>query len=281
MTKKVLVAGGINFDIIAPVDRMPIEHEKLRCDEYFITVGGSASNTAKRIVKCGLPAHLLSTIGADAFGDTCLQSLAEAGVDVTRVTRTSDRPTGLAIVFSSKDSKRMITFAGPSRDGSYDAMGENDFIEFAHLHITGEPSDAIARLVDRFAGSGRTVSIEWNGRDMSLLGCKSQLNFMNFDELRRIRPNSSDAPDHAAATLANELGQSILVTLGEKGALWATSDGDITWQATTPVDPVDRTGGGDAFDAGVIVAFLQGADKASCLRAGLDAAIIAITTKGG
>ncbi len=279
LPQRILVAGGINFDIIASMNRMPTEHEKLRCGEYLTAAGGSASNTARRIAQRGISTHLLSAVGADAFGDSCLKRLSDAGVEIGYVARKPNRRTGLAVVFSGGSSKRMITFAGPSRDDCYDGIQNDDISKFTHLHVTGEPTEALVRLVDRFADCDGTISIEWNGYDMSEPARRASLNFMNSDELRQVYPLSTEI-DEAATSLARQIGGNVLITLGEKGALWAEPGGEITWQATTRVEPVDRTGGGDAFDAGVIVAFLKRATKVDCLRAGLDAAIEAITTSG-
>ncbi len=279
--KPVLVAGSTNFDIRALVQRMPHEHEKLRCHRYVAAVGGSASNTARGIASSGIPTHLVSAVGNDLFGEICLAKLAGAGVNVNRVLKITDAVTGLAVVFSGGNSKRMITFPGPDRDSTYNQISTCDLAAFAHVHVTGEISVGLRGLVERAYDSKCSVSIEWNGRDMSqLANRRSTLNFMNADELRQLGEYRSLSIDEAAGRLARQIDGSVLITRGADGALWASSDGSVTQQRTTPVDPVDRTGGGDAFDAGVIVAFLDGADKLSCLRAGLDAAIRTIMNLG-
>jgi sugar/nucleoside kinase (ribokinase family) len=278
--KPVLVAGSTNFDILAPVQRMPHEHEKLRCHRYVIAVGGSASNTARGIVSGGIPTHLVSAVGDDPFGEICLTKLARAGVNVDRVLKIADAATGLAVVFSSGNSKRMITFSGPDRDSAYNEISTDELAGLAHVHVTGEVSAGLINLVKRAHRANCSVSIEWNGRDMSQLAYRSTLNFMNADELYQLGDHHSVSIDEAARSLARQVDGSVLITRGADGALWVTSDGEVVQQHTTRVDPVDRTGGGDAFDAGVIVAFLNGADKLSCLRAGLDAAIGAIMILG-
>ncbi len=53
---------------------------------------------------------------------------------------------------------------------------------------------------------------------------------------------------------------------GADGASWADRTGRWTVSAPT-VDVVDATGAGDAFDAGVLVAWLGGADREAALDA--------------
>ncbi|MFF8918807.1 PfkB family carbohydrate kinase [Streptomyces sp. NPDC015032] len=64
------------------------------------------------------------------------------------------------------------------------------------------------------------------------------------------------------------------------GALWAAASGTVVHEPTTTVEPVDRTGGGDAFNAGVIAGRLFGEPPPACLRRGLDAALHVITKIG-
>ncbi|HEY4422306.1 MAG TPA: PfkB family carbohydrate kinase, partial [Pseudonocardia sp.] len=64
-----------------------------------------------------------------------------------------------------------------------------------------------------------------------------------------------------------------------RGACWIDDAG--RWDAPAqPVDAVDPTGAGDAFDAGLLVAWLGGADPGECLRAGCVAGAAAVRHNG-
>jgi sugar/nucleoside kinase (ribokinase family) len=59
------------------------------------------------------------------------------------------------------------------------------------------------------------------------------------------------------------------VSMGAGGARWVTSA--HTWRVPAPdVVEGDRTGCGDAFDAGVLAAWLGGADEESALSRGVE-----------
>jgi ribokinase len=83
-----------------------------------------------------------------------------------------------------------------------------------------------------------------------------------------------------AQRYAKLLSGDVILTLGSDGALWASPCGRVVQEPTIPVEPVDRTGGGDAFNAGVIAGWLYGESPVECMRRGLDAALHVITKTG-
>src|SRR5690606_38147035 len=58
-------------------------------------IGGAESNTACMLARAGHTARCISRVGADPFGDHLLAAIAGHGVDVSRVRRDPDRPTGI------------------------------------------------------------------------------------------------------------------------------------------------------------------------------------------
>ncbi|GAA0632795.1 sugar kinase [Streptomyces thermocarboxydovorans] len=58
-------------------------------------IGGAESNTACMLAEAGHTARWISRVGADPFGDHLLAAIAGHGVDVSRVRRDPDRPTGI------------------------------------------------------------------------------------------------------------------------------------------------------------------------------------------
>ncbi|MER5357781.1 carbohydrate kinase family protein [Streptomyces sp. NPDC002785] len=279
-TKRVLVLGGTNFDIIVQAERFPQEHEKVRGNECAALPGGSAANTALGLARQGCDVRLVSAVGDDALGRLCLDDLCAGGVDTALIRVDTAMRTSMAIVISSGVGKRMMTFAGADRDLAFDAVTEADVRQVDHVHVVGEPTAALGRVVGLARRVGRSVSVEWNGRDMSPLAEGPGLNLMNADEAGRLpgaRPGDAAAN---ARRYAQQLAGDVILTLGADGALWAAASGEVVREPTTAVEPVDRTGGGDAFNAGVVAGWLLGEPPRACLRRGLDAALHVITKIG-
>ncbi|MET9494341.1 carbohydrate kinase family protein [Streptomyces sp. NPDC006552] len=269
---RVLVVGATNFDIIIRSERLPGAHEKLRGGDYCAAPGGSAANTAIGLARAGCAVRLVSAVGNDLPGRLCLDELRAGGVDVSLVHTDGAHRTGMAVVFSDSGGKRMMTFAGADRERALASVTVDDMATADHVHLVGEPSASLARLTDLADRAGCTVSVEWNGRDMTPLGPVPALHFMNADEAARLPGAVAGDPQATARQLAVSVGRHVVLTLGARGALWATPEGALFHEGTRELRPVDRTGGGDAFDAGVIAAWLHGASPVTCLRQGLDAA---------
>jgi sugar/nucleoside kinase (ribokinase family) len=73
--------------------------------------------------------------------------------------------------------------------------------------------------------------------------------------------------------------RAVAVTLGADGATWLdrTSVAEVAGEL---VECVDSTGAGDAFDAGLLVAWLKGAQPREALRAGVRAGALAVSRIG-
>ncbi|MER8043360.1 carbohydrate kinase family protein [Streptomyces sp. NPDC094032] len=278
--RRVLVAGGTNFDIIVHAGRLPEEHEKLRGGAYSAQPGGSAANTALGLARQGCEVRLVSAVGDDLLGRVCLDDLRAGGVGTGLIRVEPAARTGMAIVLAAGEGKRMMTFAGADRDAAIASVTEDDVRAVDHVHLVGEPRPSLVRLVSLARGAGRSVSVEWNGRDMGTSLGRGALNFMNADEAARLPEAVPGDPESTARRYAAALSGHVILTLGPRGALCAAPDGTVVTEPTVAVRPLDRTGGGDAFDAGFLAGWLGGEAPAACLRRGLDAALHVITKIG-
>ncbi len=97
----------------------------------------------------------------------------------------------------------------------------------------------------------------------------------NADELRAL--TGSSEPE-AARQLLDTVG-SVAVTFGLEGAAWIDGDGIVTAPAKS-VPCVDSTGAGDAFNAGFLTAWLQGASPAVALDHGAELGAKAVSRIG-
>ena len=87
------------------------------------------------------------------------------------------------------------------------------------------------------------------------------------------------SPDPRSAAALLDVAAAVVVTEGRAGTTWVGRDG--TWTVPAPaVDVVDATGAGDAFDAGLLAAWLSGAGPEPALQAGCAAGAEAVSRRG-
>ena len=90
-------------------------------------------------------------------------------------------------------------------------------------------------------------------------------------------------PQELAEILSRKIRQaripSMVITLGERGAVYASADGESGWCAAQKVDVIDTTGAGDSFFAGVAVGLTYGKTLKESCEIGTRLAASVISTK--
>lgn len=136
-----------------------------------------------------------------------------------------------------------------------------------HLHLSGytlldDDSRAAGRHALRAARArGLTSSVDAaSARPLRLVGAPAFLDWVRDADL--LLANRDEAAILSPAPV------STVVKLGADGALWTSSGGATVRVPADLVPVVDPTGAGDAFAAGLLAAWITGADPAAALRAG-------------
>lgn len=205
-----------------------------------------------------------------------------------------DRATGTCVVLVAADGERdMFVDPGASAALAYDDLP--DPAGFAWLHLSGYPllhpgsRAAAAGLIRAAAAAGVRTSV-----DPASAAPLRDLGADRFAELiggvQLLLPNADEAavltgvadPAAAAESLLS-IAETVVVTLGDLGALHADRSGaSHRVPSVQPPGPVlDSTGAGDAFAAGWIAAHLRGDGAPQCLAAGARAGAVAVTLPGG
>jgi sugar/nucleoside kinase (ribokinase family) len=251
--------------------------------------GGSAANTAAWLAEAGAEPVLVGRVGDDERGRSARDELRAAGVDA-RLAADPELPTGTCVVIVGPDGERTMAPDAGANDGLSDSDLSGDLlVAGGHLHVAGyallRPGSrpaaraAISRALER----GMTVSVDPSSA--ALLSPEfldhaggAGLLLPNADEARML--SGERDPERAAQALATRFGE-VVVTLGAKGALWTDGRDSVGAEAIPVEAPVDSTGAGDAFAAGLLAARLDGAAPAEALAAGARLAAEAVTRPGG
>lgn len=286
----ILVAGDLMLDIVLL--------SELRAQEQstgiHVRSGGSAANTAAWMATLGLQVSFVGCIGDDIMGSMLVTELKQAGVR-TRVRTVIGAETGAVAVQVGDDGERTMRSArGANQHLAPDDLLANASAPLSIVHLTGyallgpfrfallHAAGDIARACDaflsfdpsstgviRFLGAERLLyEAATAGVDLLLPNCEEA------EELTGVRGSIQAAEVLAART------PRVVVKDGQRGATWAAGDaaGEMSTQAQIPVD---TTGAGDAFNAGVLAALSTGGSLADACRRGHEVATRAIALYGG
>jgi len=273
---RVVVVGDIATDVLA-VYSGQLATGTDTAAAVSLTAGGSAANTAAWLASVGVPVTLVGVVGADAAGAQRLAELAEAGVDCA-VRRAPGRATGTVVVLSESGERTMLCDRGANAllstvdiDAALDSAAGA-----VHLHLSGYALfDEASRVAGRHAlaaarSRGLSTSVDAaSAGPLRRVGARAFLDWVRGVDL--LLANADEAVALTGSADPERLAgyaRHAIVKRGSEGAGWATSGAGTRWVAAQPATVRDVTGAGDAFAAGLLSAWLGGAQPEEALRAG-------------
>ncbi|MFM8263163.1 MAG: PfkB family carbohydrate kinase, partial [Pirellula sp.] len=106
-SKKILVCGSINMDLVVRTPTLPTPGQTLTAHGLEYVSGGKGANQAVAVARLGGKVAMLGALGSDAFSATLRANLLQEGIDLEWVT-TKEGSSGLAIVAVDDESENSI-----------------------------------------------------------------------------------------------------------------------------------------------------------------------------
>ena len=95
MKQKLCVIGEALIDFIPQRKGCALKD----VEGFTRVAGGAPANVAGAAARLGIPAMVLTQLGADAFGDYIIQSLKDSGIDTSHILQTKEHDTSLSFRF--------------------------------------------------------------------------------------------------------------------------------------------------------------------------------------
>lgn len=260
--RRVFVVGSINQDLMVSTPAYPELGETVHGHHVKASPGGKASNQAVAAAKLGVPTRMVGRVGADAAGAAMLEALHGAGVDTQTIETTQATQTGLAIVTHTDQGKNAIiviqganqTLAADELHHILDEIDPGDVV-VTQLEV---PVPVVRRALElgRERGATTILNAAPAADVRALLPFVDVLVVNEFEVgiVADMRTPTESAARDAAIRLAEAHGFTVVLTLGEAGAVVA-QQGRCAEVPPFPVQAVDSTGAGDTF-VGALAAFL-------------------------
>lgn len=281
----VLSIGRIYCDLIfTGLEAMPTLGRELFADSMNIAAGGGAFIMAAYSAHAGRRTALLSRLGTDALSIGIEAELAASGVDLGFLDRAADAgPQVTVAIVNGRERAFLSRRAGAAEPATL--ASALAWPVARHLHIAEFATLAeIPGLVARARANGLTVSLDpsWDEKlifDKDFLSrCAGVDVFLpNVEEATAITGQSDPA---AALERLAAVFPVVALKAGAEGAYLASGGRHLHRQAPT-VPVVDTTGAGDAFNAGLLHAWLEGRDAERCLAEGIAMGSLAVQAAGG
>jgi ribokinase len=283
----ILVAGGINLDLVVRTSRLPGRGETIHGRDLVQAPGGKGANQAAAVARQGGAARLLAMVGDDATGTLLLDSVRADGIEARGVQTVHGVASGVALITVADDGANTIVVA-PGANAHADAAT----VEAAAAAFVGArlvmgqlewPVAAVQALLAQAPPEAIRV-LNAAPADRRALALLSRVDWLIVNEseaslLADVEVSDAATARRAAAILCKFGVGHAVITLGSKGALLAGPQG--TWQQSAPqVQVLDTTAAGDAFAGAFAVALAEGEAGEAALRRAVAAGSLACTVLG-
>lgn len=278
----IVVVGSAMMDLTAYADVLPEPGQTLAGQLFTTGFGGKGANQAVMAANCGAQVHFIGKLGDDVFGKAIADNFVKVGIN-SQFVETSATPNGVAHIWvEGKGENRIIIIPGANHEieigKAVEAINSirNLEIVVAQCEIKQEVTLAAFR-----AAKAR--------------GCTTILNPAPYQEISAelldlcdwIIPNETEFRElHGSLPASDEIlktfrpGKNSIVTLGSKGAVYISADGQIHHAPAPQVTAVDTTGAGDAFVGSFAFALASGQDPVTAMKFGIKIASLTVTRKG-
>lgn len=292
MSRTVLILGSFVADVAFRASRLPAWGETLMGSSFALGPGGKGSNQAVAVARAGAHVKMACKLGDDTFGQLARKTWADAGIDAS-LTKNGEAATGAAVILidEARGENGIIVVPGACftiTAEEVDAMA--DAIRAAHIFLTQleMPVEIVQRGLKIAREAGVTTILNPAPAPPAPLP-DSMLALADF-----VVPNESEAAiltglpvetvdqaERAAVALQQRGARNVILTLGARGALVRTEDGDsVIVDAFNAGPVVETTGAGDAFCGGFAAALAEDLPLLEAVRFGCATAGISVTRPG-
>ena len=279
---RVLNFGSLNIDYVYSVDHFVKKGETIASSKLNVFSGGKGLNQSIALSRGGIKVCHAGMIGTDGIFLTDM--LEEAGVDTRFVIRSDQVRTGNAIIQNDSQGDNCIILYGGANKAVSREMADRVLKAFEPgdwLILQNEISE-IPYIVSK--AHERGLKIVLNPSPINEEIFQIDLSYVNCFILNEVEAAALAGDGDEPCILLKHLQEKfpraeIVLTLGEKGAVYGGRDGIIRQEAYK-VNTVDTTAAGDTFTGYYLAGRFEGLSVKDSLDIAAKASAIAVSRKG-
>lgn len=254
-------------------------------------VGGSESNTAVGLARLGNRAAWISRLTSNPLGRIIEGTLRRYGADTQHVVWTNEDRVGLYFLEEGKEPRGSQVFYDrkgsaiskmqpselplglfqPGRSKCFHTTGITAAIGSASCATAQKAFELAKRAGWKLSFDTNYRAKLWSPTEASV-GCvpfmeQADVLFIPERDARTLFPDAASLERTALVSwLSKRFPNAIIALTAGKEGSWGAQGDLLVNQGIFPADTIGRLGGGDAFAAGFLHAYLQGLELAPCLR---------------
>ena len=283
------VLGIFVADISFSGPKIPSVGETILGNKYNVGPGGKGCNQAIAIARLGGKVNFISKIGKDPYGELALNTLKKNNINTENIIQDEKLQTGVAGILVDKNSGKNainVIVGAPSSFTINEIDKQINLIKNSKIFLTQlEIPKEVTLHCLKIAKKNNCITI-LNPAPAS------EITKEFFGKIDYFTPNETEAEFYTGIKITNEkeakqaaekllnLGiKKVIITLGEKGLFYNDGKEEIYLKAK-PVEAIDTTGAGDAFNGGLAYGLSKEKSIRECLELANKVAGISTTKVG-
>lgn len=286
----ITVVGSFVVDLMSRTPHMPVPGETVLGGPFKMGPGGKGANQAVAAARQGVKVNMVTKLGNDEFGELAKKNFEKENLDYSLTPIDPEASTGAALILvDDVTGENMIVVASGAcltltKEEVYKAedMIANSDVVVLQLETSMESVKAAVEIAMK-----HNVKVIFNPAP-----------FSEFPEeilkgVTYATPNETEAGFWAGVEVVDDASaieaakrikakgvETVLITLGKRGALLYQGEDNYEFVDSFRVKAVDTTGAGDAFNGGFAYAVSAGMELKEAVRYASAVAALSVTKVG-
>jgi len=286
---KITVMGSFVVDLTARTPHLPVTGETVKGSSFKTGPGGKGSNQGVAAQRAGADVTMITKVGKDTFGKIALDNFRNENMDTRYIFEDENYETGAALIMvdeNSGENKILVVLGACEHITDKDIETARSSLENTGLFLTQLETniDAVEKAVEIAYNKG--VRIVLNPAPVQPISDEllKKIDIITPNEIEAsiltgIKINSNNDIRKAADLFLQKGVKNVIITLGNNG-VYARSGEKEMFIPVIPVEVVETTGAGDAFNGGFVTALAEGKDFFEAVRIGNIAGALSVTKLG-
>ena len=289
MGRRIVVFGSYVTDLTGRGTRFPVPWETVLGTSFRMGPGGKGSNQAVAAFRAGGDVTLVTKLGRDAFGRAARDFYAAEGMNTDELIEDEACETGAALIMVNQQSGQnmiMVLNGACNCITPEDVRAKQALIEQAdYLLVQMEINvDALERVIRIAHDSGVRVILNPAPVQKIADEIMAMIDTVTPNEteaaaLTGVEVVDLESAHRAAQALLDKGVRNVIITLGGNG-VYGTDGTHEELIKRIPVNAVDTTGAGDAFNGGFVTALSNGMSLFDAVRYGNCTGALSVTKPG-
>lgn len=253
---KITVVGSIAMDLIAEVEKFPVDGQTIIGKKFKTLPGGKGANQAVAAIRLGGSVEMIGMVGADPFGETLKKTLSEEGIETRHLLTNEIEQTALGLIqINAQGENRIVVI--PGANYSYQVTDFDQIMEVlkgSDVVITQleQRREVVFHLIELCHALGLPLILNPApafpiGTDILRKVAYLTPNETELSILSGLPVDTYSEVEIAIQALLSLGVGHVIATLGSNGAMLGTPEG-VLHIPGYPVKVVDTVAAGDAFN---------------------------------